>query len=75
MASDYRTCLEDVTKSFVTRNISVGTNIQVPESGFFFNIAKISFLKKEGISEKNSLGVPRPCRVYESVDHESLSLI
>ena len=28
VASDYRTCLTQHTKSFVTRNISVATNIQ-----------------------------------------------
>ena len=44
-------------------------NPSVPESRNIYRIAKISFLKKEGIKEKISY----ERRVYESVDDESLS--
>ena len=39
-----------------------------PNSNYNYRVRKISFLKKEGIVEKNSY----ERRVYESVDDESL---
>ena len=40
----------------------------MPEGTNIYSIAKISFLKNEGIKEKNSY----ERRIYESVDDESL---
>ena len=41
----------------------------MPEGTNIYSIAKISFLKNEGIKEKNSY----ERHIYESVDDESLS--